>query len=97
VLDCICECDSISSSLLDDWFGDEGMRAIVEALKPRTTLKELHLRCKILYFSFVWSSRMMINGTCRSDLNLQDGGAKVVADLIRTNQSIQLLDLSCKS
>ena len=80
--------------LADNRIGDEGARALGDALKTNTTLIELDLRCE-QHHKKAQQGCKAHNGTWRgADNEIGDEGTCTLGDALKTNTTLARLSLS---
>jgi Ran GTPase-activating protein (RanGAP) involved in mRNA processing and transport len=73
--------------------GDEGARALAEALKTNKTLTLIDFRCK--KFVRVWRF-CLIDGVAYTDNRIGDEGARALAEALKTNKTLTSIDFRGK-
>jgi hypothetical protein len=72
-------------------FGDDGARAIADALRVNSTVIEVDLRCTPAHAA---SRRWRVADVCAFEANnIGDDGARAFADTIRVNSTLCKVDL----
>jgi hypothetical protein len=85
----------------DNGIGDEGGKALGEALKVNTSVKELHLVSVFMLFLFVFVLRVFccceVSGRLTCAVQSKNGigaeGGKSLGEALKVNTSVQELDL----